>query len=127
MSEIKSMCVDSSACVRVKGSESDRFRIDSEMRQRCIIYPWLFNVYMNGVIKEVKMGMGKMVASFLENRREWRLLGLLYADDLVLCDESEENLRVMVGRFAEVCKRRGLKVSARKSKVMVLNGEEGLE
>ena len=33
----------------------------------------------------------------------------------------------MVGRFAEVCRRRGLKVNAIKSKVMVLNGEEELE
>ena len=33
----------------------------------------------------------------------------------------------MVGRFAEVCRRRGLKFNAGKSKVMVLNGEEGLE
>ena len=34
---------------------------------------------------------------------------------------------MMVGRFAEACRRRGMKVSAGKSKVMVLNGEEGLE
>ena len=32
----------------------------------------------------------------------------------------------MVGRFTEVC-RRGLKVDAGNSKVMVLNGEEGSE
>ena len=50
---------------------------------------------------------------------EWRLPGLLYADDLVLCGESEEDLRVMVGQFAEVCRRRGLKVNAGKNKVMV--------
>ena len=43
------------------------------------------------------------------------------------CDESEEDLRAMVGQFAEVFKRRGLKVNAGKSKVMVLNREEGLE
>ena len=61
-----------------------------------------------------------------EEGREWRLSGLLYADDLVLWGESEENLRVMVGRFAEVC-RRCLKDNAGKSKVMVLGGEEGLE
>ena len=36
-----------------------------------------------------------------------RLTGLLYADDLVLCSESEEDLRGMVGWFAEVCRRRG--------------------
>ena len=33
----------------------------------------------------------------------------------------------MVRRFAEVCRRRGLKANVVKSKVMVLNGEEGLE
>ena len=46
--------------------------------------------------------------------------GLLYADDLVLCSELEEDLRVMVGCFAEVCRRGGLKINAGKSKVMVL-------
>ena len=46
---------------------------------------------------------------------------------MVLCGESEENLRMMVGRFAEVCRRRGLKVIAGKYKGMVINGEEGLK
>ena len=53
--------------------------------------------------------------------------GLLYYDDLVLCGESEEDLSLMVGHFVEVCRKRGVNVNAGKSKVMVLNGEEGLE
>ena len=36
--------------------------------------------------------------------RERRLPGLLYTDDLVLCGESEEDLRAMMGRFVEVCR-----------------------
>ena len=64
---------------------------------------------------------------FLEEGIEWRLSSLLYAADLVLWDESEENLRAMDGRFAEVCMRRGLKVNAGKSKMMVLGGEEELD
>ena len=47
--------------------------------------------------------------------------------NLVLCGESEEELRAMVGWFVEVCRRGGLKVNSSKSKVMVLNGKEGLE
>ena len=43
------------------------------------------------------------------------------------CGELEEDLWVMVGLFAEVCRRRGLKVNAGKRKVMVLGGEGGLE
>ena len=63
----------------------------------------------------------------LEDGREWRLPSLFYAEDLILCGESEEDVKVMVGWFAEVFRRKGLKINAGKSKVMVLNGEEGLE
>ena len=39
--------------------------------------PWLFNVYIDGVMKEVKMGMGRRGASFMEDGREeiaWPLI-----------------------------------------------------
>ena len=116
---IKSMYVDSLAYIRVKGGESEWFRIDSGVRQGCIMSPWLFNVYIDAVTKELEDGDRK-------EGREWRLPGLLYADDLVLCGESEEELRAMVGQFI-VYRRRGLKANAGKSEVMVINGEEGLE
>ena len=86
LSGIKSMYVDSLACVRVRGGESEQFRINSGVRQGCIMSPWLFKVYMDAVMKEVKMGIRK-------EGREWRLSGLLYADGLILCGESEEELR----------------------------------
>ena len=38
----------------------------------------------------------------MEDGREWRL-----PDDLALCGELEEDLRVMVGWFAEICRGRG--------------------
>ena len=73
-----------SACVRVKGGESQQFRIDSGVRQGCIMSPWVLNGYMDGVMKEVKMGMGRRGVSFLEDGRKWRLFGILYADDYVV-------------------------------------------
>ena len=42
-------------------------------------------------MKEVNMRMERRGVSFLEDEREWRLAGLLCADDLVLCGESEED------------------------------------
>ena len=63
---------------------------------------------IDAVMKEVKMGMGKRGMRLLENGREWRLLGLLYADDLVLCGVSVEELKAIVGWFAEVCRKRTL-------------------
>ena len=56
---IKNMYVNSLVCVRVKGGKSECFRINSSVRQGCIMSLWVFNVYMNAVMKEVKMGMGR--------------------------------------------------------------------
>ena len=53
--------------------------------------PWLFNVYMDGVMK-VKMGMGRRGVRFMVDGIEQRLPGLLHIDNLVLCGESEEGL-----------------------------------
>ena len=82
-------------------------------------------MYIDGVMKEVKTGMGEMGLRFLEEEKGWRLPGLLYADDLVLYGESEDDQKVMIGHFVEACKRRGLRVNTDNSKVMVSGGEEG--
>ena len=39
----------------------------------CIMSPWLFNVYMDPVMKEVKMGMGRKGVRFQEEGKECRL------------------------------------------------------
>ena len=56
------------------------------------------------------------MGGFQKERREWKLPGILYEDDMVLCGESEEDVRAMVERFLEivgeqVCK--SIKVRAR--------------
>ena len=43
--------------VRVKGGESEWFRIDSRMTQGYIMSPWLVNVFMDALMKDAKMGM----------------------------------------------------------------------
>ena len=55
---IKSMYVNIVAYDRVKGGENECFRIISGVRQLCIMSTWLFNVYMDAVMKEFKIGMG---------------------------------------------------------------------
>ena len=58
LNSIKSMYINSLACIRVKGGESEYFRVDNGVRRECIISLWLFNIYMDAVMKEVKMEMG---------------------------------------------------------------------
>ena len=58
--------------VKVKGGESERFRIDMGMGQSIII-PCLFNVYMDAMLKEAKTRIGRVGPRFLGEGREWRL------------------------------------------------------
>src|SRR5678815_4343494 len=44
---IKSVYDDSEACVRINGVNSDWFRINSGVRQGCVMSCLLFNVYMD--------------------------------------------------------------------------------
>ena len=79
------------------------------------MFPLALQLYMDTVVKEMKKGMGRRGMRFLDERREWRL------PDLILCGESKEDFRAMVGRFVEVCRKRCLKVNILKSRLMVLN------
>ena len=79
MGGIKCMYVDIVALFRDKGDESERFRIDSGVRQGCIMSLLLFTVYIDAVMKEVKRGMGRRKVKFMEEEEErmeitWPLL-----------------------------------------------------
>ena len=53
---IKSIYVNSLAYLRVKRGKNECFRINSGVRQGCIMFPWLFIVYMDAAKKAVKIG-----------------------------------------------------------------------
>ena len=57
---VQSFYVDSRACVRVGNDVGEWFPVNVVLRQGCVMYPWLFNVYMDGVVREVNvMVLGK--------------------------------------------------------------------
>ena len=47
--------VDSRACVRVGNHASEWCPVNVGLRQGCVMSPWFFNVYMDGVVREVKV------------------------------------------------------------------------
>ena len=62
----KSIYVNILAYVRVKGGMSECFKIDRDVRQVYIMSLWLFNVYMDAVMKELKIGMERLEVRFMK-------------------------------------------------------------
>ena len=59
---IKSFYRNSRACVRVNRNVSDYFNVDVGLREGCVMSPWLFNVFMDSVIRRMdRVGKGAEV------------------------------------------------------------------
>ena len=81
--------------------------------------PWLFIVYMDGVVREVNVRvLGKGLELLSANGGRFEINQLLFADDTALVADSGEKLCTFVSEFGRACERRKLRVSVGKSKVM---------
>ncbi len=82
MSAVKSFHKNSRSCVRVGKCESDWLEVNVGLRQGCAMSSWLFNVYMDGVVREMNARVqGNGLAL------EWKISQLLFMDDTALVAE----------------------------------------
>ena len=82
--------------------------------------PWLFNVYMDGVVREVNARvLGKRLGLMRAKGGRYEIKQLLLADDTSLVAESEEKLCRLLSEFGRVCEKSKLRVNVGKSKVMM--------
>ena len=79
MKAVQSFYVDSRACVG--------------LRHGCVMSPWLFNVYMDGVVRVVNVRvLGKALDLLSANGGRFEINQQLFADDTALVADSEEKL-----------------------------------
>ena len=58
-----------------------------------MLSPWLFNVYMDGVVQEANARvLGKGLGLLSANGGRFEIIQLLFADDTALVADSEETL-----------------------------------
>ena len=62
----QSFYIDSRACVRVLNDVSECFPADVRLTHGCVMSSWLFNVYMDGVVREVNVRAHWERAGFAE-------------------------------------------------------------
>ena len=85
---------------------SEWFLVNVGLRQACVMSPWLFIVYMYGVVREVNVMVFRKVLGLLSaNCGRFEINQLLFADHTALVADSEEKLCRLVIEFGRVCER----------------------
>ena len=88
---IESFYVYSRECVQVGNDASEWFPVNVRLRQGCVRSPWLFNVYMDGVVQEVNISvLGKGLELLRANGGRFEINQLLFAGDTAPMADAQE-------------------------------------
>ncbi len=125
---IRQLYSQTSASVRVNGKFTDTFPIELGVRQGGVLSPLLFLVFINDLLDRLKAEkIGVRIPGFEADnpfsaaaRKDPRLCGLLWADDVALLAESPEELARAFVLIDQWCQDWLLDVNPKKSNVMVV-------
>ena len=114
LTAIKSLYMHSEICVRVNSATTKPFRVSVGLRQGCSLSPILFLIYMDRIVKNSESCGGVKIGECTVQR-------LLFADDLVLLDSTQNGLQQALDRFSDACSVAGMKISTTKTETMCLS------
>ena len=89
---------------RVDNTYSDEFGVKVGVHQGSVLSPLLFVIVLKALSREFRTGT------------PWELL---YADDLVMCAETEEGLKMKLNKWKTEMEVKGLRINMGKTKIMV--------
>ncbi len=111
---VRSLYDRSRSLVRIGGSKSDLFPVHVGLHQGCPLSPVLFLIFMDRISR---CSQGPEGVGFGDHA----ISSLLFADDVVVLATSDQDLQHALGLFAAECEAVGMRISASKSKAMVLS------
>ena len=114
LTAIKSLYMHSEICVRVNSATTKPFRVSVGLRQGCFVSPILFLIYMDRIVKKSESCGGVKIGECTVQR-------LVFADDLVLLDSTQNGLQQALDRFSDACSVAGMKTSSTKTETMCLS------
>ena len=115
---IKKMYESSKSAVLLEGEKSDTgtFTNEQGVAQGCSLFPILFSVFINDLLKEVEQtGLGIQLSSGKT------VGGMLFADDFVGISDSKESLQKLLDVVYSYCSKWRLRANVSKNAVMVFS------
>ncbi|KAK3546345.1 hypothetical protein QTP70_025756 [Hemibagrus guttatus] len=96
--------------VRCAVGQTEEFNVEVGLHQGSALSPFLFAIVMDQLSEEVRQ------------ESPWTMM---FADDIVMCSESREQVEENLERWRFALERRGMKVSRSKTEYMCVNEREG--
>ncbi|KAK3567338.1 hypothetical protein QTP86_019605, partial [Hemibagrus guttatus] len=96
--------------VRCAVGQTEEFNVEVGLHQGSALSPFLFAIVMDQLSEEVRQ------------ESPWTMM---FADDIVICSESREQVEENLERWRFALERRGMKVSRSKTEYMCVNEREG--
>ncbi|KAK3558030.1 hypothetical protein QTP86_006358 [Hemibagrus guttatus] len=107
---VQDMYERSRTVVRCAVGQTEEFKVEVGLHQGSALNPFLFAIVMDQLSEEVRQ------------ESPWTMM---FADDIVICSESREQVEENLERWRFVLERRGMKVSRSKTEYMCVNEREG--
>ncbi|KAK3542387.1 hypothetical protein QTP86_025839 [Hemibagrus guttatus] len=107
---VQDMYERSRTVVRCAIGQTVEFKVEVGLHQGSALSPFLFAIVMDQLSEEVRQ------------ESPWIIM---FADDIVICSESREQVEENLERWRFVLERRGMKVSRSKTEYMCVNEREG--
>ncbi|KAK3572907.1 hypothetical protein QTP86_010579 [Hemibagrus guttatus] len=107
---VQDMYERSRTVVRCAVCQTEEFKVEVGLHQGSALSPFLFAIVMDQLSEEVRQ------------ESPWTMM---FADDIVICSESREQLEENLERWRFALERRGMKVSRSKTEYMCVNEREG--
>ncbi|KAK3552292.1 hypothetical protein QTP86_009432 [Hemibagrus guttatus] len=107
---VQDMYERSRTVVRCAVGQTEEFNVEVGLHQGSALSPFLFAIVMDQLSEEVRQ------------ESPWTMM---FADDIVICSESREQVEENLERWRFVLERRGMKVSGSKTEYMCVNEREG--
>ncbi|KAK3544159.1 hypothetical protein QTP86_003945 [Hemibagrus guttatus] len=107
---VQDMYERSRTVVRCAVGQTEEFKVEVGLHQGSALSPFLFAIVMDQLSEEVRQ------------ESPWTMM---FADDIVICSESREQVEENLESWRFALERRGMKVSRSKTEYMCVNEREG--